>query len=77
MVFARPSEIKGVDEMNFKVRKEYFYALFSRVAYMFAGMVALVLSASNQLEGVIFCLFIMFFAVYFSDKEAEQKEARQ
>lgn len=65
--------------MNFKVRKEYFYALITRFCYLCAGMLAVAIGHNDQLYGILYICFIMFFAVmffavYFSDKEAERKE---
>jgi uncharacterized membrane protein YsdA (DUF1294 family) len=60
--------------MNFKVRKAYFYALVTRFCYLCAGMLAVAIGHNDQLYGILYICFIMFFAVYFSDKEAEEKE---
>lgn len=65
--------------MKVTIRKAYFYALFTRFCYLCAGMLAVAIGRNDQLYGILYICFIMFFAVmffavYFSDKEAERKE---
>lgn len=61
--------------MNFKVRKEYFYALFTRACYILAGMVLLLVSALFGNEyGYVLIICVLLIAVHYADKEAEQKE---